>query len=1479
MDATHNLGIGISSFGVNDVLSDLNRMKKSINDITKTTKTANDIIKNSTRNTSRSVKEVNNAFKKQSKIIGDNRKQINNTINSTSKLNNSVKETKKQTEGIHRQYNKLAKSFFNVALWSATSGVIFGVANSLKEVKDTIIEIDSNMINLNKILDVGESQLNSYKKAAVEMGDEFATQIDKVINIQEEWSRLGRRQGLTELADVSLMAQNISNLSSVESVKMLNAALNQFDIEINQANTVLDQWNELSNNSSASTRDLAESVSRAGIDAKTAGISLEELNAITSTLKDNLGDFDGSQIGNALKTIFSRSKSSKFGNELQKIGIAIRSSSGEYRSFMSVLEDLNKVYDSLNDVQQESISLALGGRRRIGIVKNLLQDFNKVSEYTEIALNSNGSALREQEKALQSISKQWEKAIAKFDKVAISLGDSGLKSIMLNLTKGMQSSLDAINDIIVGFGEMGTGGKLLISILGTAGLVSVLIKLTNTIRNATITAAAFKSIMTPTSLLIGSLITGITLYSLKLGEEKRATEKLIEVKKILNKVRKEGATLSKSEYTTAKEEVENLKNKMEKLKKATEEYYNALNQPRGVVLDPVAAASSSSRQLQKLKKELKTIFPEFKDINDPKKIIEELSKVYSELNTKLSSNIAYQSESAKKVFDSAMSRKEQLAQLKHQIEAWKNLNIQINSNQDLTQQQKQRYKTFTEILKGQYQQLKGLSNGDFANELNNILNTQTNSTSKMVEDAKDKLLSYKSDWTEILDNLKQEYNQAINKSLSEGTNIRFAQNLNKDLKDRMDTVKQYITNINTQLDSLDRDVVFQEFLISSEEKFKIFKDGVYANLIDPLQKFKDELSNINKTYKASIEGLNIKDKLFNLDKSDYNKQLKQILDNRVDSLITLSADLKIENFADVKEKLNDEINEALSNTNISEERKTELEQLQGEINKTGRVSQLRADILNTIKSTKSELDKVNKKIELEQFKNDIDSATKSYQNQEKQIKATIQQLEEYKKLAENNGLDTTLLNKGIKLEQGKLKLPKITEQIEDLNKVVNQFDKEKYQYALTIPNKEIKKINSQLDTSQRLKEELDNLYNNGFISKETFNQTKKDLYTMKKDTKYYFDWLKEHTGELRKQLTINIADGIADGFADVDTDEITNKWKRFIEGLGNSLSNILQNELASNIIGKKLADMNLFGSDASAGQYASAIQQVGSSIKKSTGEMLSTSIGMAVGTMLGSPEIGAALGSMQGSIFSSLFGSDKGEDPSLVKNLKKQVEEARNFLSDFNLEEFIPKVDAEDRSSAWGSFWGSTDWVIKNYESVTEALEEIYPRIKQTISSLSSGLNDALASSISYSELYSSWESTIGKALRNSLLSTITDSSQYKEMVGRITEATVNASQDMYISDKELANIKEIYESSKSDLGDYYDQVQGVVSEFGLDTDVDNSTSTTQSFSAGSSTSMTFNNSAHLHTNLFMGTDLEMRETVDKLLPYIQEGLSREAGN
>ena len=128
---------------------------------------------------------------------------------------------------------------------------------------------------------------------------------------------------------------------------------------------------------------------------------------------------DQSSTGQKLKDIYSG------------LGIALFDNEGQIRSTYDILEDLSKQWDNLSKNEQEYIALTSAGYNQVMNFSALMENFGTAISATTTAYNSSGSAIKENEKAMDTIGKKIELLRSQFEQLI--LGEGGLQSFAKGL--------------------------------------------------------------------------------------------------------------------------------------------------------------------------------------------------------------------------------------------------------------------------------------------------------------------------------------------------------------------------------------------------------------------------------------------------------------------------------------------------------------------------------------------------------------------------------------------------------------------------------------------------------------------------------------------------------------------------------------------------------------------------------------------------------------------------------------------------------------------------------------------------------------------------------------------------------------------------------------------------------------------------------------------------------------------------------------
>ena len=99
-------------------------------------------------------------------------------------------------------------------------------------------------------------------------------------------------------------------------------------------------------------------------------------------------------------------------------GVDIMLDENTFRSTYDILGELADKWSTLTDIQRASLTELVAGKRQGNIVSALMNNFDTARAATETALNSEGSAMKENERYMESISGKIGQFKAEFQELS-----------------------------------------------------------------------------------------------------------------------------------------------------------------------------------------------------------------------------------------------------------------------------------------------------------------------------------------------------------------------------------------------------------------------------------------------------------------------------------------------------------------------------------------------------------------------------------------------------------------------------------------------------------------------------------------------------------------------------------------------------------------------------------------------------------------------------------------------------------------------------------------------------------------------------------------------------------------------------------------------------------------------------------------------------------------------------------------------------
>lgn len=557
-------------------------------------------------------------------------------------------------------WTKAMRSF---TTYMSVTTVFYQGIRAIRSMVDEVKELDKTLTEFKKVSDLSGESLDKYVKKAYEAGEAVAKTGREMIESATSFKKSGYDEDMAlELGKIANMYTNIADeeISAADSADFIIAQLKAFNLEsenatktLQNAYHVIDAVNEVANNFAVSSADIASNLGRASAVMANAGNSLEQMIGLMTAGTEITRN--ATKVANGLKTITLRLQGMNDEGEkdlevqaqmeglFNKMGISVYKANGELKNTYEILGTLAEVYPKLTNAEKAYVTETIAGKFQAQNAAAILNNWKTAVEATSTALDSNGSAARENAKVLESIEGYIQRLRSEWEKLSTALVDSDFIKVIINIGTQLLKMLNGLAKF-----SKTTLGTSLVQATALTLAITKLSKALALLKFQTIAGegVTFKNMLVLIKSEINVLRGSIKLYGKQAGIAKYATLKFKEALDLLKAHPIIAAIAAITVTLTA------LKYKFEETRKSMEDFLEAA--------DDLESKSSSLEDMSSRSKNANK--------EEQKQIMEELVALQKELNEKYKKNIVLlksqdnsklkeQLELTKKIVDEEKKRK------------------------------------------------------------------------------------------------------------------------------------------------------------------------------------------------------------------------------------------------------------------------------------------------------------------------------------------------------------------------------------------------------------------------------------------------------------------------------------------------------------------------------------------------------------------------------------------------------------------------------------------------------------------------------------------------------------------------------------------------------------------------------------------------------------------------------------------------------
>lgn len=318
------------------------------------------------------------------------------------KLNNSLRVTQSLTSkngsGMSSFGNTLkgmvSRNFkgaiADIASYVSYFQVTMKAIQQAKQGFNDFLNFQKDLTNVSYTMNLSPDQLQNLGTSAIDMAKDLSMSLDNTMDIYKIYANMNTTASeIQQTARPTAILSNLSGVDASTAADQVQGILQQFHMLEDGSTTaadasmhIVDVLDKVSGSVgidyAKGIKIISDAVQASGQVAYDAGMSYEQLAAITAKVSERTRE-DGSSIGNALKTIITRTtkvgKMPQYADEvdnatlsnasasLHAIGVDVYNPDGSDRGIITVMSELKDKWDDLTDAQQAKIAFDVAATR------------------------------------------------------------------------------------------------------------------------------------------------------------------------------------------------------------------------------------------------------------------------------------------------------------------------------------------------------------------------------------------------------------------------------------------------------------------------------------------------------------------------------------------------------------------------------------------------------------------------------------------------------------------------------------------------------------------------------------------------------------------------------------------------------------------------------------------------------------------------------------------------------------------------------------------------------------------------------------------------------------------------------------------------------------------------------------------------------------------------------------------------------------
>lgn len=386
--------------------------------------------------------------------------------NAAKDITRNMKLLRAETTSSIGVFNKLGQSIKSAFSFMSLTMIMYQFSSAVRDIPNLVRNVDTSLVELNKVANLSESQLNSFLETAYKVGEGLGRTGSQVTDATTEFVKAGYDLAeSTKLAESAMLSMNVgSGMNDIElATNSLIATLKGFEMEATSSKNVVDTMAKVADTTAIGYSELANGIERVSAVMNQGDTSFSQTLGLLTSTYELSRNIEKSATG--INTISQRMRGLKIGDsgELEKdseligkveeklksiAGVELMGDDGQLRSTFDVLQDLSKVYGTLTTNQKQYLTEVLAGNRQNTVLSQIMQNWDAVDKSIQAATTSAGYSEEVNVRFLDSINGRIASLKSAWEQLATTtLSSDTIKTFVSGLTKIVEFA-DAIGGLV-----------------------------------------------------------------------------------------------------------------------------------------------------------------------------------------------------------------------------------------------------------------------------------------------------------------------------------------------------------------------------------------------------------------------------------------------------------------------------------------------------------------------------------------------------------------------------------------------------------------------------------------------------------------------------------------------------------------------------------------------------------------------------------------------------------------------------------------------------------------------------------------------------------------------------------------------------------------------------------------------------------------------------------------------------------------------